>query len=418
MNKSKSSACLSRAIGSSLFVAAISPMWSPAASSIVSGFSESPDGMGGGDSSGLGSGGFDGIGGTLLDGLSINTSLSTIYNSNIYQRAASPGESERDDFILGLEGKAKYLSKSSDLTFGVDYRGYYKQYIKESDFSSYDQGLAALVNYEGGRITSSFKGYVKYAEGSNRDYDSAYIERINYGLALNTRYKVSSKTSIEGEVNQGYSTVVGSDFGDTESLDLGASALWRYSPLTEWGPGIRYTYRTGSSQTGRSSLGPTIKLNYKLSKKVTLDSRVGMDFPSYGGESGDPTLAASIALDYEASKLWGMKFALNRDTDADPSNPGAFTESTSAQLSYTRKIRRFKLDLGVAYSANRAELPDDVAPASGENRDYYSVFGNVGTMIFSNTTMVDFSVRYSEQSSNVKETWDAVQIGVKLSRDF
>lgn len=418
MNKPKFPVCLSRAIGSSLFVAAMSPAWSPAASSIVSGFSGTSEGVSS-DSSGLGGGSLDGIGGTLLDGLSITTSLSAMYDSNIDQRAAAPGQSERDDFIMGLGGKVKYLSKSSDWTFGANYRGYYKQYVKESAFSSYDQGLGAMANYEGGRVTGSLIGFVSYAEGSNRDYDSQYVERINYGVAFESRYRMSSKTTLEGEIGQSYATTVGDDFGDTEALNLGASALWKYSPLTEWGPGLRYTYRTGSSQTGRTSIGPTVKVNYKLSTKITMDSRFGLDFPSYdNGESGDASFATSVGLKYEASKLWGMNFMLIRDTEADPSNAGAFTEVTSVQLGYTRKIRRAKLDLGVAYSANRAELPDSVSPVGGEDRDYYSIFGNLGMMIFSDTTSADLSLRYSEQSSNIKDTWDAVQVGVRLSRSF
>ncbi|GAA5117618.1 hypothetical protein GCM10023212_06710 [Luteolibacter yonseiensis] len=392
---------------------ALSPMWTQAESSIVSGFAGSPDTIGNG--SGL----HDGLGGTLLDGVKLTASLSAMYDSNIDQRAAAPGESERDDFILGLGGNVKYLSKSTDWTFGANYRGYLRQYVEQTDSSGYDQSAGAVVQYEGGRISASLDAKVSYDEGSNRNYNSAVVEEVDYGIGLTTRYKLSSKTTVEGKINQSYSTTIGDEFGDTEALDLGVSALWRYSPLTEWGPGLRYTFRSGSSQVDRNTIGPTIKVDYKLSTKVSLDSQMGVDFTSYDGKSGDPSFAAALGLKYKASKLWDMSLAIVQDTEADPSNAGAFTEVTSLRLGYTRKIRRAELGLGVSYSANRAELPDEVTTTSeGEDRDYYSVDGKIGMLIFAETTAAELFLRYSEQSSNLADTWDAVQVGVRLSRSF
>ncbi len=363
-------------------------------------------------------GGLAGIpAGNIFDGLSASTSLSGTYDSNVTQ---SPGDSVSpvtDDFILSLGGSVNYLSKASEWTFGGNYRGSYNQYFSQTDFSGYSHGGGVVANYEGGRFAATVTAGFDFDQGSNRNYSSAFVERTNYNFGGTARYRLSAKTSLQGNVGQSYSTASGGNFDDTESFDAGISALWRYSPLTELGPGLRYTYRSGSSQTGRSSIGPTLNVNYKLSTKVALTSRVGMDFASYDdGGSADPTVSASIGLNYEASKLWGMNFSLFRDTQADPSVAGAFTEITSLRLGYHRKVRRATLNLGLGYDANRLENPG--AAASGSDRDFFTIDGSLGMAVFSNTSFASIFIRYGDQSSSGSGSYDSVQAGVSISRSF
>lgn len=355
----------------------------------------------------------------ILDGFSLAAALSGSYDSNVTQSPGLPLAPIEDDFIVNLGGRVDYLSKSSEWTFGGGYRGSYNEYLSNSEFSGYSQGGGVVANYEGGRLSVSFNGGIALDQGSNRNYSSAFVEQTSYTAALSARYSLSKKTSLLGNIGETFTTASGGSFDDTESFDTGVSALWKYSPLTELGPGLRYTYRSGSSQTGRTSIGPTLTVNYKLSSKVALNSRVGTDFASYDdGGSADPTFAASIGLNYEASKLWGMNFSLYRDTQADTSLAGAFTEVTSVRLGYHRKVRRATLNLGVGYDMNRSERPSDVAGGVGDDRDFFNLDGSLGMPVFKNSSVGSVYFRYGDQSASTIESWDALQMGISVSRSF
>lgn len=366
-----------------------------------------------------GSGSVAALGENILDGFTVTTTLAGTYDSNITQSPGPPLGPIEDDFILSLGGRVDYLSKSSDWTFGGGYRGSYNEYLSNSEFSGYNQGGGVVVNYEGGRFSASFTGGITLDQGSNRNYSSAFVKQTSYTAALNARYRLSPKTSLQGNIGETFTTASGGNFEDTESFDIGASALWKYSPLTELGPGLRYTYRSGSSQTGRTSIGPTLTVNYKLSSKVALNSRVGMDFASYqDGGSADPTFAASIGLNYEASKLWGMNLSLYRDTQADTSLAGAYTEVTSLRLGYHRKVRRATLNLGAGYDMNRSERPSVAGGGAGDDRDFFTVDGSLGMPIFKNTSYGSVYFRYGDQSSSSTDSWDAFQMGFSIGRRF
>lgn len=357
-----------------------------------------------------------GFGEDLLAGLSISTSLSGTYDSNVTQSPGEPVAPITDDFILSLGGSVNYLSKASDWTFGGNYRGSYNEYFNQSDFNGYNQGAGLVANYDGGRFNAALTGGIDFDQGTNRNYSSAFVERTNYRLGLTARYRMSPKTSLQGNLGQNLSTTGDDDFDDTESFDAGVSALWKYSPLTELGPGIRYTYRSGSSQTGRTSIGPTVNLNYQLSTKVALNSRLGMDFASYDdGSSADPSFSASIGLNYQASKLWGLNFSLYNDTQADPSVPGAFTEVTSMRLGYRRKLRRATLNLGLGLDTNRSENPTS---GVGNDRDYLNIDASLGMPLFSNTSFGSIFLRYADQSSSATDSWDSFQMGLSINRRF
>lgn len=311
------------------------------------------------------------------------------------------------------------MSQAAAWTFGGSYRGSYNTYFNESDFSGYNQGGGLVANYDGAKLSATMNVGVDFDSGANRYYGASdFVERTNFTAGLTTRYRLSQKTSLQGNFGQSFSTSSG-DYDDTESFDLGASALWRYSPLTEWGPGIRYTYDAGNSQSERTSIGPTVTVNYKLSKKVALDSRVGVDFASYeDGGSSDPMFSASIGLKYAASKLWGMNVSLYRDAQADVSQAGAFTEVTSLRLGLNRKVRRATLNFGVGYETNSTEYAGDAAGGERPDRDYFSLDSSLGMAVFSNSSFASVFMRYNDQSGSATDSWDAFQTGFSISRSF
>jgi Putative beta-barrel porin 2 len=360
-----------------------------------------------------------GLGEKVLDGFTLATSLSGTYDSNVSRSPGPPAAPVQDDFILTLGGRVDYLSKSSEWTFGGGYRGSYNEYFSQSEFSGYSQGAGVLANYEGGRVSASLNAGVSLDRGSNQNYSSAFVTQTSYTTNLTARYRLSPKTSLQGDMSQSYTTASGGDYNDTQNFALGTSALWKYSPLTELGPGLRYTYVSGSSQTGRTSIGPTLTVNYKLSSKVALNSRVGMDFASYqDGGTADPTMSAAIGLNYEASKLWGMNLSLYRDTQADPSLAGAFTEVTSLRIGYHRKVHRAILNLGIGYDANRSQRPANGSGGAGDDRNFFTTDGSLGMAVLSNTCYASVFFRYGDQSASAAETWDSLQVGFGISRSF
>jgi hypothetical protein len=359
-----------------------------------------------------------GLGESILEGFSLAAMMTGRFDSNITQSPGEPIAPILDDFILSAGANLGYLSKAADWTFGGNYRGSYDSYFSNSDYSGYTQGAGAVVNYNGARLDVTGNVGADLNRGANRYYSTGFVEQTSVRSSVTARYHLSPKTSLQGNIGQSFTTTSGEGAHDTQSFDFGASALWKYSPLTEFGPGIRYTLRTGSSQLDRTSIGPTVTLNYKLSKKVTLNSRVGVDFASYeDGSTADPMISASIGMNYRASKLWGMNFSLYRDSQADQSTPGAFTEITAVRVGFNRKLHRAMLNLGLNYETNSTQYPgsNDVT----RQRDYFSLDGSLGMAVLSNTTYVSLFMRYGDQSGDsTNDSWNSFQTGFSINRSF
>lgn len=362
----------------------------------------------------------DGVGDSILDGFSFATSAGATYDSNVNRAPGTAAQPEEDDFFLSLGGSVKYMSKATDWTFGGSYKGSYDAYFDNSDNSGFNHDADLVANYDGGRLKASVQTGVDVTRGFNRFYannsSSSFIEVTNYSTALLARYRLSPKSALVGNISQRFSTASGGNYSDTESLDIGAAALWKYSPLTEVGPGLRYTYRGGDAKDGRSAVGPTLNANYKLSSKVALNSRVGVDFPWYDdGSSADPTFSTAIGLNYKASKLWGMNFSLYRDNQADPAAAGQFYEITATRLGYVRKIRRATVNLGLGYESTTYE---STTGTPKDDRDYFTLDGSVGMPVFSGSCLATFFMKYSDQSGPPSDTWEAFQTGLSISRKF
>ena len=359
-------------------------------------------------------------GGKLLKGFNFSTNLTGTYNSNVTQATGRAGDPVDGDFIIGIGGTVSYLSTARLWTFGGNYSGSYDQYLENEDFSGFNQSAGLVANYNGAKLSASLNTGFSLGRGGNRNFAaSSFVEQISINNNLSARYAYSAKTSITADAGYSFTTASGGNFSDTNSFNLGLAALWKYSPLTEFGPGIRYTANSGGGNNDRTSLGPTLNLNYKLSTKVSLNSRVGLDFTSFSdGGSSDPTTSALIGLNYNASSLWGMNLSLYRDAQADASVANTFTEVTSLRIGYNRKIRRATFDLGVGYEVSTSENPSNVPGGSRPDRDYFTFDTSLGMAIFRNTTQASIFYRYSDQSGGAGDSFDSSQVGFSLSRGF
>jgi hypothetical protein len=371
------------------------------------GFADFPGGMP------YGGGLFDDI----RDGLGLSASLSGTYDTNPSRGYGQANNAGEGDFFLSLGGTVSYLSRASTWTYGATYTGGYSQYFSQSELSGYYQNAGASLNYNGGPLTASLNVGINFGSGANRYYESV-VDEISYNYGLNARYRVSRKTSLTGDLSQRFTSASGNGNSDTESLDLGASALWRYSPLLEFGPGIRYTSRSGDSSQERTSIGPTLTANYELTRKVSLNSRIGVDFAEFeDGESADPTLFTSIGLNYRASKLWSMNLSLLRDSEASYTAGGEFEEIMALRLGYNRKIRRAVWSLGMGWETRSTEN-SSAATNTRPDRDYLTLDTSLGMPVFRDTCNASVFMRYSDQSGDANQSWDSLQTGFSISRSF
>ena len=433
------------------------------------------------------------FGDSAAAGFTFATTLSSTYDSNILKGQRQSDSQSKGDFFGGLGGDLKYLSKPGALTFGGNYRGRYDEYLSHSNFSGYSQGGGLLANYKRDRFTLSATAGIDENRGSpqnfssnstfggtsssslNQNYNQTNFNRLNrsasllgnyagghlslsanigydsdrqsnnYSSALNTsvlettslnagasaRYQISSKTSLTGNFTERSTTATSGNYGDTSSYSIGTAGLWRYSPLTEIGPGVHYMYDTntasstyGGSKIGRTSIGPTLNLNYKLDVKVSLTSQVGFDFSRYdNGQSADPTISGSLGLNYQASSLWGMNLAMSRNVQADPTNVGAFYQNNSLRLGYNRKLLRNTLSLGASYQASSSIVPAGVRN-SRPNTDMLSLDSSLRIPLFADKGSASVFVRYNDQSGvnssygSYGNSWNAFQSGFTLSYHF
>jgi hypothetical protein len=365
--------------------------------------------------------GLEGIPGGLLGGggptsqrrnLGFSLSMTGIFDTN--PSRGFTGETSQSDFFMLLGGGTAYRSRSSTWTYGAQYSGGYRMYFDQTDLSGSYHNAGASVNYNGGKLKAGFSLGGSYGSGANRNFESV-TETIRVNARLNARYEISQKTSLVGEISQSFETTSGGTGQDTENFDAGISGLWKYSQLTEFGPGLRYTLRSQGDGPTRTTVGPTFTVNYKLSRKVSLNSRVGMDFVSLEDEgSQDPSLFTSLGISYRPSPLWDMNLSLVHDNRASYNVAGQFEEVTALRLNYNRRIRRANWNLGVTWESR--SVSNDTA-SSEPDRDYFSIDTSLGMPIFRNTTQAVIFCGYRDERGG-NRPWDSFQVGMGLTRSF
>lgn len=358
--------------------------------------------------------------GAFRQGLTLTADFFTAYNSNVTQASGDVGSPVNDDLIFSIGGTVSYLTQSRDWNFGAKYTGFYDIYADNTDFNGINQSAEILANYDGGKLSASFFTGISQERGANRFLGSDnFVEQTSISVGASSAYQLGAKTSVQADLIYRFTTSDGGDFEDTNFIGGGLSALWKFSPITEIGPGIRYTFESNSGNA-RTAFGPTLNVNYRLSSKLSLSSRVGLDFIDFSNDgSSDPSTSALVAVKWDASRLWGMDLTLYRDTEADPSLAGAFNEVTAIRVGYTRRISRATASLGIGYEmAQTAGNDSGGAGVSRPDRDFLTLDAAVGMKLFRDTTEARVFVRYSDQSGGAGESFDSTLVGFSLSRTF
>lgn len=352
----------------------------------------------------------------LLEGFRGTASVRAAYDSNASMGYGPTGDD--DEFYSTYAVTLAYRSRAATWNYGGYYSGGYNWFFDNDDLSGYNQRAGAGLYYTpGGAFSAYLTLGLDYGSGANRYYASI-VDETSYSASLGARYAFSPKTSLVGSASVRGTVPDGSNYNETMGYNLGLSGMWRYSERTEFGPGVRYSFRTGDSQEDRQSIGPTFTVNYAATAKIRLHARLGVDFVDYENSgSGDASFSTSLGANYQASELWGMKLAVLRDTDADPSWNQGYTESTTVRLGYYRRISRATLNLGASYEFEDTEMPDSSRPSRAD-RDYFALDGSLGMPVFAESCYGFLFMRYSNQDGGSRDNWDSFQGGVGLSYAF
>jgi hypothetical protein len=354
----------------------------------------------------------------LLDGFSASLALAGFYDSNIFRASDGTGQAVGDDFILSIAPSITYANPGTSLTIKAAGGVNQTTYLSNSDLSALGGNGSIGLAYEGGKIAlSSALGFAREA-GSNRNYDSASVERDVLNFGLNGSYRLSTKTTLDGSYKYTWDDPEGG-FGGTSSTILSGSAMWRYSPLLRVGPGLRYSHQTGDLQVDRDTFGPTLRADYKLSAKVAITSELGADFVSYDGPDGasDEFLHARIGASYRPSPVWAFDLSLSRDARADSSVAGTYRELLSTRLGLTRRIQRASLALGVTYETS--ERVSTTGAAVDDSSGDYLIFDSLLSMpVFRGRSNLGIFYRWRDESRIGGGDWSGHQVGVSMRTEF
>ena len=346
-------------------------------------------------------------------GLEITLGISSLYDSNLTQL---PDE-EESDWILTPEIAAEYQFGNSRWNLGARGKLGYDSYQKRDDFSDTSYLLDFFGGYQSKKVDASFTTGISSTSGINR-LAAGFIEQSSFKSSLEASYRFSRKTSLNAKWRQRMTDSQSEGYGDTSSETVGFSALWKATPLISIGPGIRYGVRTGNDNEEFIVVGPTLSLNYKLSTKVMLQSTIGIDDSDSPYSRDDSLLNWSLGLNYRASSLWGFDLESIQDTRATLSTGGGFDEISSFRLSYWRKVRRARIQLGVAYEDRSAT---DSQPTLTIPRDfeYLTLSAAMSLPVFRDRADLKIHVKWRNQDDPAdNSSWEGIQTGLNLTWRF
>ena len=346
-------------------------------------------------------------------GLEITLGLSSLYDSNLTQL---PDE-EESDWILTPEIAAEYQLGNSRWNLGARGKLGYDSYQRRDDLNGASYLLDFFGGYQSRKLNASFTTGISSTSGINR-LAAGFIEQNSFKSGLKASYRFSRKTSLDANWSQTLTESQSEGYGDTSAETVGFSALWQATPLISIGPGIRYGIRTGNDNEKFIVVGPTLSLNYKLSTKVMLQSTIGIDDSDSPYSRDDSLLNWSLGLNYRASSLWGFDLESIQDTRATLSTGGGFDEISSFRLNYWRKVRRARIELGVAYE-DRSATDSQLSLTVPRDFEYLTLSAAMSLPVFRDRAALKIHVKWRDQDeSDDNLSWDGVQTGLSLTWQF
>ena len=344
--------------------------------------------------------------------------LSILSDSNVRQGNDRGGFPVESDLIISPTLSLNYLRTRSLWQLGGRAQVTRQLFQKSSDFNATNYSLGMFGGYQSTKLVTSFTSDLSSISGVNR-LSGVFIEQFSYATGALARYHLSGKTSFLASWNQQNTESQSAGFGDISSTTLGASALWRATPLISLGPGLRYGIRSGDNRTGDFTVvGPTLRLDYDLASRVKLRSSLGYDF-SESPATDDRTLVNwSLALDYSPSDLWGLGVTMVRDTQATFITGGGFDQTSSYGLTYRRKVRKAQVAFNLSYQVRD---PQDSLRAVNGIRDsnFLSYGASLALPVFGDKANLSTNLTWREQTSQDDNfSWEGLQLGANLRWNF
>ncbi|WP_193212238.1 hypothetical protein [Luteolibacter marinus] len=350
--------------------------------------------------------------GEALSGFSFGLGSTLAYDSNV--RGSGPVRSGEGDTILSVSPTITYRDPGGDFTFGGSFALNYATYFSNSDLGGLGYSTNLHAGYQGGRFSLKGTFGSSLRQGTNNYYNNSYAETLSFNTGLSLDYRLSPKTSINSRFNYNWTEPTSGNFASTYNLGFDIAALWKATPLTSLGPGIAWDQSGGDNRPDRQTLGPILRVKYKLSRKVALDGTFGYQFYQSGGGSQDGGFTTGLGLNYRASSLWGMNLSVYKGTTANGGIGGGYRDSTNYRLGYHRKIRRAQLTTGIGY-----EISDvSGGVAGGQDQDNFNWDIALGMPVFYNRVQASLFYRWRSNSGNNVRSNDGYTTGISLSTGF
>lgn len=351
-------------------------------------------------------------------GLDLYFSLDAIYDSNASQASGRAGDRIESDLILIPGLSATYNARNRRWNLGAELNVSRDEYLDVAELSATEYDLRGYGRYSSKKLQASFSTGIAQDAGINRQ-SGDFLEQFSYYSQLQARYRLSGKTSFVAAWDGRNTESRTSGFTDTTSHTASLYALWKATPFIELGPGFRWGSRTGFEDAELEVFGPTLGLNYKLSSKVDLRAKLGLDSTDSPTGDDDELFNWSLALKYRASALWGLDLSMIQDTQASLSTGGGFDEVTAFRLTHWRKIRRIQMDLSLGYENRGSTNSRGGGARTRGDYDYWEARCAFKMPVYRDQAELEVSLAYRELDSDIPEdSWDGWQFGVGIGWQF
>ena len=352
-----------------------------------------------------------------LGELDASLNLSVRYDSNVTQGSDAGIRPKQSDTLIQSTLNVDYRLGSGNWQIGARANVSRLEYLQSDDFNATNYSVGFYGGYDSKKLVASFSSSFSSNAGVNR-LAGNFIEQESFSNRFSASYRFSSKTSLLFSLAQRSVESNTEGFADTASNTVSLAGIWRATPLLNVGPGVRYGVRTGFDDSDFTILGPILRANYILSKKVKLQSSIGLDFSESSFGDDQSLFSYSVSLDYTASRLWGFDLSMIQDSRATLITGGGFDQISSLRLGFWRKIRRARLSLGIAYE-DRNPTDSNTANLGFRDSSFLQYNAGVSIPLRDNQANLAFTLGWNDfDGSNEDFSWDGFQSGVSLAWSF
>lgn len=318
-----------------------------------------------------------------LGQVDVVTSIEGVYDSNIF---SSP--SEEGDFLVRFSPVVNYKKRLGPLVLGANLGGNFGRYFEHSDEDysnpitnfnfrmAEDFGLFSVDKRTTGKIQFGFDTDISQRTETNEQLQDL-INYTLYSVSSNVRYNHSPKFGVGSDItyelrNYQKLSSQGLPYHDMQSLRLGSSAYYIYSPKLDFF--LNYQYVINESPNSDSDFINNNVQNYSFGMEGQITPKLSGNL-SFGFGVRDYEVASVQSEDtllFNAGLVWSwrektkMSVNLNRGFAPSPQDQGMLTTDFAFQLNQ-RFNRRVAGTLGVSYGIVDFTSNQNFGPFSQRN---------------------------------------------------